>query len=424
MKRKNKHPISPVRRKKVAFISDAIATSSFTQRILSGIAGYLQRRRGIILQQVPFGEIANDAPGGQFDGIISNLSAKNTRMLLKMLDGANLPIVDISAETEDPALVRVDIDIVRDGAIAAEWFLRRGFRNFAYCGFHGTDAYPFDAVVEKAFTETAEKAGGQCFVFDMPHVTNGSKRYLRILQLAIEKWVATLPPHTAVLCVQDRRASILAQTCLNFGRAVPDDIAIMGRHNDITTCIFAPVSISSVNPDLERLGYAAMRLLAHAIDHPAAPKLRPVLSIPPLGIVERESTAVYPVDPPFLAKALQLVDENMSRHVSAAALADAVGVAVSTLRTSFKKVLGTSLGKYALSVRMREARRLMMEEHFSVKEVATRTGFSSQAYFSAAYRAFYGCQPSKTRPLPPVRDTDFLAGRSPAIRTGAHGRRG
>ena len=87
----------------------------------------------------------------------------------------------------------------------------------------------------------------------------------------------------------------------------------------------------------------------------------------------------------------------MERPVSAAALAEAVGVSASTLRAAFRKALGTSLGKYSLSVRMREAKRLMMEERFSVKEVAVRTGFSSQAYFSAAYHAFYGCSPSQSR---------------------------
>lgn len=53
--------------------------------------------------------------------------------------------------------------------------------------------------------------------------------------------------------------------------------------------------------------------------------------------------------------------------------------------------------RHALSVRMREARRLMTEDRLSIKEVAARTGFSSQAYFSAAYRAFYGHPPSQSR---------------------------
>ena len=394
---KCEHTLHVATRKKVAFITDAIDTTSFTQRILSGIAGYVQKRRGFVLQQIPFAEIANDPINGRFDGILTNLCAKRTHALLCMLNGASPPIVDISAEVEDPSLIGVDIDVVREGAMAAEWFLRRGFRNFAYCGFHGVDTYPFNETLENAFAATVEKAGCRCLMFNMPPVTNEDRHYLRFLQLAMNAWAATLPPRTAVFCIQDSRAALLAQTCQNLGRAVPDDIAVMGRNNDVTTCVYAPVPITSVNSNLEGQGYAAMRLLADAIKHPVAPKPRPVFRVPPLGIVERESTAVYPVDPPFLAKALLLLDENMERPVSAAALAGAVGVSSSTLRAAFRKTLGTSLGKYTLSVKMREAKRLMMEDRLSVKEVAAKTGFSSQAYFSAAYRAFYGHPPSGDR---------------------------
>ena len=141
-----------------------------------------------------------------------------------------------------------------------------------------------------------------------------------------------------------------------------------------------------------------MRILANAIEHPGTPKLRPTFRDPPLGIIERESTAVYPVNPPFLAKALLLLNENIDRPVSATALAKEVGVSSTTLRTAFTKVLGISLGKYSLSIRMREAKRLMVDEHYSIKEVAALTGFTSQAYFSCAYRAFYGHTPSTNRP--------------------------
>ena len=394
---KEQHSGLPRQRKRVAFITDATAATPFAQRILSGVAEYMQKRRGFVLQNIPSTEILRDSLNRRFDGIIINLCAENTRKLLRTLNGEMLPIVDTGAEIKDPSLIRVDIDIVREGTVAAEWCLRRGFRNFAYCGFHGVGTYPFNDILESAFATAVEKAGYQCLMFNMPPVTNEDKQYIRIVQRALDKWVATLPPRTAVFCVHDRRAVMLAQACLTCGRAVPDDIAIMGRNNDITTCVCAPVPITSINSNLEGQGFAAMRLLADAIEHPVAPKLRPVFRIPPLKIVERESTAVYPVDPPFLAKALLLLDENMERPVSATAIAKAVGVSSSTLRAAFRKVLGTSLGKYALSVRMREAKRLIMEERFSIKEVAARTGFSSQAYFCYAYRAFYGHPPSTER---------------------------
>ena len=202
---KEQHPGLPRQRKRVAFITDAPSVTSFTQRILSGIALFIQKRRSVVLQQVPFTEIANDTLNGRFDGIISNLCATHTRDLLVMLNGASLPIVDTGAEIKDPSLIRVDIDIVREGTVAAEWFLLRGFRNFAYCGFHGVGTYPFNDILESAFAAAVEKAGHQCLMFNMPPVTNKSKRYLHILQLALDKWGATLPPRTAVFCVHQRQ---------------------------------------------------------------------------------------------------------------------------------------------------------------------------------------------------------------------------
>ena len=383
--------------KKVAFITDSHANSPFEQRILSGVAKHMQKRRGFILRTILFSQTTRYYLTSEFDGIIINLCAENTHKLLKMLKGTTLPIVDTASEIENPSLIRVDLDIVREGTMAAEWFLRRRFRNLAYCGFHGVATYPFSDILEGAFASVAKRAGCQYMTFTMPSVAGNNRQYLRVVQRALNDWVATLPPRTAVFCVQDRRADMLTQACLTCGRAVPEDIAIMGRNNDIITCSCAPVPISSVNSNLEGQGFAAMRLLADAIEHPVAPKLRPVFRVPPLGIVERESTAVYPVDPPFLAKALLLLDETMEQPLSATALAKAVGVSSTTLRAAFRKVLGTSLGKYTLSVRMHEAKRLMMEERFSVKEIATKMGFSSQAYFSAAYRAFYGHPPSADR---------------------------
>lgn len=99
---RKQHPHLPRKQKRVAFITDAPSATAFTQRILSGIALFIQKRRSIVLQQIPFAEIANDTLNGRFDGIISNLCANHTRNLLAMLNGASLPIVDTGAEIKDP----------------------------------------------------------------------------------------------------------------------------------------------------------------------------------------------------------------------------------------------------------------------------------------------------------------------------------
>lgn len=115
-------------------------------------------------------------------------------------------------------------------------------------------------------------------------------------------------------------------------------------------------------------------------------------------IIERESTATYPVNPPWLAKAPLLLDSNLDKPISAADLANAVGVSQTALQNSFRKAFGTTVGKYILSAKMHTARRLLGEEGLSVKEVAAKTGFSTPNYFCQTYHAFYGHPPSAERP--------------------------
>jgi len=134
----------------IAFVTDAVYSVSFVQQIISGVAEYMQRKRRFSLQYVPFYKIKETDLANGFDGIIANMCAQKTRTLLDMLKGTDIPIADTGAELEDPATVRVDIDTARIGTIAAQWFLRRRFRNFAYCGLHGMPQYIFSDILENA----------------------------------------------------------------------------------------------------------------------------------------------------------------------------------------------------------------------------------------------------------------------------------
>jgi LacI family transcriptional regulator len=308
------------------------------------------------------------------------------------MTAAGLPIARFHDKPKRPDMIDIGFDDKKIGTMAAEWFLRRGFKSFAYCGNRGS----IDSdEVGKAFAASVAKAGFKCAVFDEPAIMKkkGYKRTINILQRCLDKWIKTLPPHTAVLCLHDFRASHFLEACLRSGRAVPDDIAIMGQYNDIAFCSCAPVTISSIDVNARAMGEAAMRILESAIDNPVGPKLRRTYFVPPAGIVERESTAIYPVNPPWLAKILLLLDKNMGTPISVRDLAKAAGLSHTSLEKAFRKAFGTTAGKYITSVKMREAKRLLDEKHLNVKEVALRTGFSSPQYFSHAYRDFYGRAP-------------------------------
>ncbi len=380
------------KKKTIVFLFPSLM-AAFKNEILMGMAQYAQRQRNIVIRCIEEDDVRDKNAFAECDGIFTNAYSEKT---IGYMTAAGLPIVRLYDYPKRPDMIDIGFDDKKIGTMAAEWFLRRGFKSFAYCGNRGSN--DSDAV-EKAFASTVAKAGFECAIFDEPAIMRRKKyhRTINILQRCLNKWIKTLPPHTAVLCLHDFRASHFLEACLRNGRAVPDDIAIMGQYNDIAFCTCAPVTITSIDVNARAMGEAAMRILESAIDNPVGPKLRRTYFVPPTGIVERESTAVYPVNPPWLAKCLLMLDASLDKSISAADLAKAAEVSQTMLQKAFRKAFGTTAGKYITSVKMREAKRLLEEKRLNVKEVALRTGFSSPQYFSHAYHEFYGHSPVSDR---------------------------
>lgn len=365
---------------------------NISRNFYRGIARYAQLRRNFIVDPcVPVTPSDLDAFTKEYDGIIAETFLIGHDHWLRKV---GLPIVDLTGNfADDPAFIQVDFNCAKIGRIAAEWLMQRGFTNFAYLGFSGMPTSGCD-IESAAFSEALAKAGHTCDVLNMDAGTweDPSKA-----TTALTKWLSNLPRHTAVFCANDNFAFILQWRCMSAGRSVPDDIAILGGGNDESKCLCAPISISSTDSNWQGLGYAAIRILINMLEHPIKPKRRSPFLVPPGSIVERESTAIYPVEPPWLAKALYHIDKKMDRPLSATDLAKAAGVSATTLQTAFRRTFGTSAGQYILAAKMREARRLAEAGELSVKEIAARTGFESQNYFSRAYRKYYGRPPSLDR---------------------------
>ena len=384
------------RTKTIAFVSDSVLPTEISD-LLKHVTTYAQERRSCTIRFILEDLLAQPSIFDGCDGILADACMPATIDILKasglpvvltsLLDGANLPCVEFSPEM--------------NGRMAAEWFLHRRFTNFAFCGL---SRYSFYERIEKAFAATVRNAGFDCAPYDREKMSvEAIRANPASVQAYLDEWIPTLPRRTAVFCIHDRRAALVIESCLRIGRAVPDDIAVMGRHNDIIVCACAPRAITSIDPNYRLQTYTALQLLEEIIDNPELAKEKKCIFIPPLGVIERESTNVYPVDPPWLAKALSLIDDNLDRHIALEDLAQAAGISQSALQKAIHKTFGMSVNKYILSVKMREAKRLIDHGGYSVKELAARTGFSTPSYFTRAYTAFYG--------LPPSQDS-LSAGRS------------
>lgn len=102
-----------------------------------------------------------------------------------------------------------------------------------------------------------------------------------------------------------------------------------------------------------------------------------------------------------IALAIQLINRQYDRPLAMVQLAKSVNMSVSAFHKHFKLVTAMSPLQYQKTVRLQEARRLLLSESLQVSDAAFRVGYESPSQFSREYARMYG--------RPPIRDVQNMA---------------
>jgi YesN/AraC family two-component response regulator len=99
-------------------------------------------------------------------------------------------------------------------------------------------------------------------------------------------------------------------------------------------------------------------------------------------------------------KTVQNVEEYIMRHLNDTELglnqiASHMYLNSDYLNRIFKKLKGTSIGKYILEKRMNMASDMLKEGKFGATKISELVGYNSYSSFVAAFKNYYGCSPSK-----------------------------
>jgi len=95
--------------------------------------------------------------------------------------------------------------------------------------------------------------------------------------------------------------------------------------------------------------------------------------------------------------AIARIQNAYARDLNMQSLAEELGVSYSWFRSTFTAHTGLSPHQYLLELRIVRARSLLTEAEFSVKEIATQTGFEDEHYFSRLFRQKLHFTPSQWR---------------------------
>lgn len=284
------------------------------------------------------------------------------------------------------------------GRMAAEHFIERGFKNIALLNagnyWMEKERLPF-------FQEAVETAGARFHEIKYyAHLPFRRHEGPLSDHPSAHKWLVRtlreLPKPLGVATHSDYVALRVMRACDDGNLTVPEEIAILGCHNDPFVCDFAPAPLSSIDDNLERIGYEGAKLLGQIMNGKRSPT-EPIL-IPPKGIVTRMSTNVFAVPDPKIARAVRFIFEHFQEtNIGVPEIAAASGLSRSALDRAFFKFLGGSPAQQLLKVRVENAKKLLLKSDLKAHEIAAQTGFSSIVHFSQAFLRVVGERPSRFR---------------------------
>lgn len=100
---------------------------------------------------------------------------------------------------------------------------------------------------------------------------------------------------------------------------------------------------------------------------------------------------------PRLAHSIRIMEQHIDAPLTIRQVAEHIGCSIRTVEVLFRQVGQCSPAAYYLSLRLQAARRLVTDTGLPMAEIAVRTGFSSIASLSRAFRRQFGQAPSAAR---------------------------
>ena len=102
---------------------------------------------------------------------------------------------------------------------------------------------------------------------------------------------------------------------------------------------------------------------------------------------------------PKLIEAVRLMETNLEECLSPKELSAYVELSVRQLERSFRMYLECTPMQYYLKLRLRNARRLLLQTERSTGDISLACGFNSAAHFSKSYRDMFDISPREQRKM-------------------------
>jgi len=237
---------------------------------------------------------------------------------------------------------RVLEDHAHAAHLVVEHFLARGFSHFMF--YSDADNWSYEERGE-GFVNALKQADRECqwIRWHQSEAFRTGRAQWRIKRNWLSAQLKQASKPLAIFAANDEHALDVLESCESAGLAVPEQVAIVGAENYLLAPDAMNTPISSVDTNLETLGYRGAALLDQLMNGKPRPKHS--IRVPAARLVGRKSSDLLAVSHKGVANSLRFIAEHCHEPIS---VKDLVGVAAMSwrgLRKAFLEKLGRTPGQ-------------------------------------------------------------------------------
>lgn len=303
---------------------------------------------------------------------------------------AKLPVIAQDLLQRFPNIPNITGAYHDTGKMAAAYFLKKGFKHFAFYGFSNI---VWSSERASGFEEFLNKKGHQVHYFE--HKKSRSRELWYYKPSSLSRWLKGLPKPIAIMACDDNQGEHITEACRHAGIRIPEEVSVIGVDNDEMICSLSDPELSSISLDAERGGYDAAKLLHQMIRNKN--KKWTNIEVKPVQVITRHSTDIYATNDIHISSTLRFIHQHLDTNLKVDDILQEIPLSRRSLEKRFQHITGFPIYKYIYNLRTEKFAQLLLETDRTVAEIASDIGLGDAKNISRTFKKIKGCTPHEYR---------------------------
>jgi len=320
------------------------------------------------------------------DGIIGQLY--NDKDVDKIL-ASGIPVIAQDFKERFKEIPNITGAYREAGILGAEYFLKKGFKNYAFYGFNDI---VWSRERAEGFEERVKAEGHEVHYFE--HRKSRSTDLWYYKSNSLSQWLKSLPKPIALMTCDDNQGLHITEACRQIKIRIPEEVAVLGVDNDEMLCDLSDPPLSSIALDIIKGGYDSAKLLKEMILGTTGPY---DIIVKPTQVITRQSTDIYATNDVHIASTLRYIHKNIEKSLQVDEIVKQVPLSRRSLEKRFLQITGLPVYKYIFNLRMEKFTQKLLETEQTIFEIAVDMGLNDSKNIARQFKQVKGCNPIEYR---------------------------